>query len=224
MSASPAQERIRSYKKRASRVTVGQQRALDAGWDRFGVAEAEAPLDFAALFGRSAPVVLEIGFGMGETTAAMAAADPGRDILAIDVHTPGVGALLNDVAARGLTNVRVATGDAVTLLEQRIGDGALAEIRVFFPDPWPKPRHHKRRLIRPDFVALAATKLALGGVLHCATDWAPYAEHMLAVIGAEVRFAVDGFTPRPPHRPVTRFELQGLAKGHEVYDVIARRR
>jgi len=223
---------IRSYKKRASRVTAGQQRALDTLFDRYGVPGAVtpdapvdgSPVDPAELFGRRAPLVVEIGFGMGETTAAMAAADPATDILAIDVHTPGVGALLADLDRRGLTNVRVATGDAVPFITTRVPDAALAGLRVFFPDPWPKPRHHKRRLVDAAFVALAARKLAPGGVLHSATDWTSYAEQMLDVISADAHFAVDGFAPRPSFRPVTRFEWQGLAKGHAVYDVIARRR
>ncbi len=230
-------EAIRSYKKRASRVTAGQQRALETLFDRYGVPGAvapdapvdaapvdAAPIDPGQLFGRRAPLVVEIGFGMGETTAAMAAADPATDILAIDVHTPGVGALLAELDRRGLTNVRVATGDAVPLLTVRVPDGALAGIRVYFPDPWPKPRHHKRRLVDAAFVALAARKLAPGGLLHCATDWMSYAQQMLDVISTDRHFTTDGLAPRPVFRPVTRFERQGLAKGHTVYDVIARRR
>ena len=161
---------------------------------------------------------------MGETTAAMAAADPGVDLLAIDVHTPGVGSLLADVSRRALTNVRVATGDAVPFVRDRIAAASLAGIRVYFPDPWPKSRHHKRRLVDAAFVTLAAAKLAPGGELHCATDWQPYAEQMLAVVTENGSFDVDGFAPRPPSRPVTRFERQGLAKGHSVFDLIARRR
>ncbi|MDQ1682599.1 MAG: tRNA (guanine-N7-)-methyltransferase, partial [Frankiaceae bacterium] len=198
--------------------------ALDTLFARFGVADDDSPIDAVALFGRRAPLVLEIGFGMGETTALMADADPERDVLAVDVHTPGVGALLADVDRRGLDNVRVARGDAVPLLRTRIANGSLAELRVFFPDPWPKPRHHKRRLVDAEFVDLAATKLHSGGVLHLATDWSSYAEQMLAVVSGDDRFTVDGFAPRPASRPVTRFENQGLAKGHEVYDVIAFRR
>jgi tRNA (guanine-N7-)-methyltransferase len=205
-------------------VTPGQQRALDTLFARFGVADDDSPIDPVALFGRRAPLVLEIGFGMGETTAAMAAADPATDVLAIDVHTPGVGALLAELDRRALTNVRVATGDAVPFLAHRVADGSLAGIRVYFPDPWPKPRHHKRRLVDADFVALSAGKLTSGGVLHCATDWTPYAEQMLAVITADDHFTTEGLAARPDFRPLTRFERQGLAKGHEVYDVIARRR
>jgi len=184
-------------------VTPGQQRALDAHFTRYGVPDSDALIDPVTLFGRG---------------------DRFRDVLAVDVHTPGVGALLADVSRRGLDNVRVATGDAMPLLTTRIADGSLAEIRVFFPDPWPKPRHHKRRLVDAQFVDLAALKLRSGGVLHCATDWTSYAEQMLAAVRGDERFTVDGFAPRPASRPVTRFEDQGLAKGHEVYDVIARRR
>ncbi|MCU1677602.1 MAG: tRNA ((46)-N7)-methyltransferase TrmB [Frankiales bacterium] len=217
-------EPIRSYKKRASRVTAGQQRALDAYFPRFAVDGDGGPVDPVDLFGRDAPLVVEIGFGMGETTAAMAAADPATDVIAIDVHTPGVGALLADVGRRRLTNVRVAAEDAVPFVQTRIPDGSLAGLRVYFPDPWPKPRHHKRRLVDAAFVELAATKLRSGGTLHCATDWESYAVQMLAVVTADGRFDADGFSPRPEWRPVTRFENQGRAKGHEVYDVIARRR
>ncbi|RKS77331.1 tRNA (guanine-N7-)-methyltransferase [Motilibacter peucedani] len=219
-----ADARIRSFKLRRGRVTPGQQRALDTLWHRYGVEWAPGALpEPAELFGRTAPLVLEVGFGMGETTAAMAAADPGRDVLAVDVHTPGVGALLAEVGRRGLGNVRVATGDGVDLL-RALPPASLDELRVFFPDPWPKARHHKRRLVDAGFVALAAERLAAGGRLHVATDWEPYAEQVLEVVGADERFAVEGWTPRPAHRPVTRFERQGLAKGHRVRDVVGVRR
>jgi tRNA (guanine-N7-)-methyltransferase len=159
----------------------------------------------------------------------MAAADPARDVLAIDVHTPGVGALLHGIAERGLRNLRVLTGDAVEVLRDMIPGGSLAEVRVFFPDPWPMARHHKRRLVDAGFARLVATRLAPGGRLHVATDWASYAEQVLAVTDAEVAFhnphdAYAGYAPRPAHRPVTRFEAQGLAKGHEVFDIVVERR
>ena len=205
-------------------MTPGQQRALDAYFARYGVPDTDAPIDPATLFGRHAPLILEIGFGMGETTAAMADEDRSRDVLAVDVHTPGVGALLADIGRRGLENVRVMRGDAMPLLRTRLPDGSVAEIRVFFPDPWPKPRHHKRRLVDTEFIDLAAAKLQSGGVLHCATDWTSYAEQMLATVSGDERYTVDGFSPRPASRPVTRFENQGIAKGHQVYDVIAQRR
>jgi len=169
--------------------------------------------------------VLEIGFGMGETTLAMAAADPERDLVAVDVHTPGAGALLRDLEVAGLTNVRVMVADAVAVLHRMIAPGSLEEVRVFFPDPWPKVRHHKRRLLSPAVVHLIATRLAPGGRLHVATDWEPYASSVLQVVAAEA-LLVDpgGYAPRPPERPLTRFEQQGLAKGHKVFDVICERR
>ena len=217
---------IRSFKLRRGRVTPAQQRALDAYWPVFGVSDDDCPLDVAAVFGRVAPVVLEIGFGMGETTAELAAAQPDRDVLAVDVHTPGAGALLAAVGRLGLQNVRVLLGDAVPLLRDRLPAGAVSEVRVFFPDPWPKARHTKRRLLDAGFVALVADRLAPGGVLHVATDWPPYAAQVLAVVEAEPRLAnpYGGPAPRPPWRPVTRFERQGLARGHVVQDVIAVRR
>ncbi len=217
---------IRTFKARRGRVTRRQQRALDEVWAAYGLDAATEPIDPAAVFGRRAPLVLEIGFGMGETTAAMAADDPARDLVAVDVHTPGAGALLHEIDARGLTNVRVVLGDAVGMLRDGIAPGVLDEVRVFFPDPWPKARHHKRRLVSAPFAALVASRLRPGGRLHCATDWAPYAEQMLAVVDGEplLRNEYGGFAPRPPWRPVTRFERQGIAKGHAVFDVIAARR
>jgi tRNA (guanine-N7-)-methyltransferase len=176
--------------------------------------------------GAGLPVVLEIGFGMGEATAAMAAADPGTGVLAADVHTPGQGNLLALAARAGLRNVRVANGDAVVLLRDMIAPGALAGLRVFFPDPWPKARHHKRRLIQPEFVALAVSRLRPGAFVHCATDWEPYAEQMLEVLGgcAELANRYEGWAPRPEERPLTRFEQQGIDKGHVVRDLVFTRR
>ncbi|WP_326597700.1 tRNA (guanosine(46)-N7)-methyltransferase TrmB [Streptomyces sp. NBC_01803] len=217
---------IRSFQPRRSRVTSAQRDALLRLWSRWGLEiDGRERLDLGALFG-GLPVVLEIGFGMGEATAEMAAADPGTGILATDVHTPGQGNLLRLAEQRGLTNVRVANGDAIILLREMIAPGALAGVRVFFPDPWPKKRHHKRRIVQPEFVELAASRLAPGALLHCATDWEPYAESMLDVLTASPSFANaagDGFAPRPADRPLTRFERQGLAKGHVVRDVLFRR-
>ena len=221
---SDPQPRIRSYKPRRGRVTFGQQRALDELWGRFGIdTEPVQHLDPQQVFGRKAPLVLEIGFGMGETTVAMAADAPEEDLVAVDVHTPGVGALLAGLEREGLSNVRVATCDAVDLLRDGLGPASLSEVRVFFPDPWPKSRHHKRRLVSPSFLDLVADRLRPGGRLHCATDWAGYAASMLAVIGADPRFELPegGVSPRPESRPVTRFERQGLSKGHEVFDILA---
>lgn len=173
------------------------------------------------------PVVLEIGFGMGEATAQMAAADPGTGILAVDVHTPGQGNLLGLAERNGLSNIRVANGDAIILLREMLAPDALDGVRVYFPDPWPKSRHHKRRLIQPEFLSLAARRLKPGAVLHCATDWEPYAEQMLEVLSAHPDFENTqqdgGYTPRPSFRPLTRFESQGLNKGHVVHDLVFRR-
>lgn len=218
-------EALHSFKRRGGRVTPGQRRALDALLPVFGVPVAAGALDPVAVFGRTAPLVLEIGFGMGEATVAMAAADPGRDVLAVDVHVAGAGALLREVEAQGLRNVRVVVGDAVEVLHRMLGPGSLDEVRVFFPDPWPKARHHKRRLVGTAFVGLVVDRLVSGGHLHCATDWAPYADQMLAVVAGQPGLVNDhgGFAPRPPGRPVTRFEQQGLDRGHQVFDVIARR-
>jgi tRNA (guanine-N7-)-methyltransferase len=231
----PHPTRVRSFQPRRGRVTPGQRRALLRLWPHWGVeVDGRTRIDLDALFdGR--PVVLEIGFGMGEATAQMAAADPDTGVLAVDVHTPGQGNLLRLAEERGLNNVRVANGDAVLLLQEMLPPASLAGVRVFFPDPWPKARHHKRRIIQPDFVELLASRMAPGALLHCATDWESYAEWMLRVLEASPSFAnatpgtggggdvASGFAPRPADRPVTRFERQGLAKGHVVRDLLFRR-
>ena len=217
--------RIRTFKPRRGRVTPRQQRALAELWSGYGVELTGEPFDAPYVFGRRAPLVLEIGFGMGEATAAMAQANPGRDVLAADVHTPGAGALLDEARRRGLTNLRVALGDGLDALHDMLAPGALDEVRVFFPDPWPKARHHKRRLVGPAFAALVGSRLRPGGRLHCATDWEPYARQMVEVIAAEPTLVnpAGGFAPRPEWRPITRFERRGLAQGHRVFDVIAYR-
>jgi tRNA (guanine-N7-)-methyltransferase len=191
----------------------------------YAIDPAGPPLDPAALFGREAPLVLEIGCGMGEATAAMAAADPDRDYLAADVHTPGLANLLALAERDGLGNVRAARGDAVELLRDLMKPGALDAVHVFFPDPWPKARHHKRRIVRPEVVALIRERLAPGGLLHCATDWPPYAEQMLAVLDADpgLRNLHGGYAPRPASRPVTKFERRALAAGRPVADLVYRR-
>ena len=193
---------------------------------RFGLAFTGQPLDFRTLFGREAPVVVEVGSGMGETTARIAAETPQRDYLAIEVHAPGVGSLLRQVAELGLTNVRVVQHDAVEVMREMIPADSLAAIHVFFPDPWPKLRHHKRRLIQPGFAALAASRLARGGVLHVATDWEDYANHVLAVLAetAALRNTAEGFAERPATRPETKFERRGLRLGHGVWDIVFQRR
>ncbi|MFF4220929.1 tRNA (guanosine(46)-N7)-methyltransferase TrmB [Streptomyces nondiastaticus] len=224
------ERRIRSFQPRRSRVTTGQGEALRRLWPKWGLdIDGLSKLDLGELFGDpDLPVVLEIGFGMGEATAKMAAADPGTGILACDVHTPGQGNLLGLAERNGLDNIRVANGDAIILLREMLAPDSLAGLRVYFPDPWPKKRHHKRRLIQPEFLALAATRMAPGALLHCATDWEPYAEQMLEVLSAAPDFentqADGGFAPRPEFRPLTRFEGQGLDKGHVVHDLLFRRK
>lgn len=222
------ERRIRSFQPRRSRVTAGQADALQRLWPLWGLdIDGQRGIDLAGLFGNARPVVLEVGFGMGEATARMAAADPGTNILAVDVHTPGQGNLLALAERDGLSNIRVANGDAIILLREMLAPGSLAGLRVYFPDPWPKKRHHKRRLIQPEFLTLAATRLTPGAVVHCATDWEPYAEQMLDVLTAHPDFENTvpdgGFAPRPAHRPRTRFEGQGLDKGHVVNDLLFRR-
>ncbi len=217
---------IRTFKYRRGRVTLAQQHAIDTVGPVLGLDLGSGLIDPEALFGRSAPLVFEIGFGMGETTAALALVQPELDVIAIDVHTPGAGALLRALSAQGSTNVRVAVGDALEVLRGMVPMGSLDEIRLFFPDPWPKTKHFKRRLFNPDFASLAVSRLKPGGAVHVATDWGPYAEQVLDVIDAEPLLAndFDGVAPRPAYRPVTRFEAQGLGKGHDVFDIVARRR
>jgi tRNA (guanine-N7-)-methyltransferase len=233
--AAHSERRIRSFHPRRGRITTGQASALARRWASWGIDIDGTPLGLRALFGQEyQDVVLEIGFGMGDATAEMAAADPARGILAADVHTPGQGNLLALAEKRQLTNIRVANGDAVILLRDMLAPGSLAGIRIFFPDPWPKARHHKRRLIQPEFTALAASRLRPGSTLHCATDWEPYADQMLKVLSAEpaLENAYEGHCgtgyadtdPRPAHRPMTKFEQQGLANGHVVHDLLFRRR
>lgn len=213
---------IRSYVLRQGRFSRGQQRAYEELLPRFGVPYQRNPLDLQALFGRSAAVIVEVGFGMGETTARIAAENPANDYLGIEVHTPGVGSLLRQVEEHALTNVRIVTHDAVEVLRDMVPPASLAGIHVFFPDPWPKKRHHKRRLVQPDFAALARDRLKPGGYIHVATDWQEYAEHVLAILAATPGLAntVPAFAPRPPTRPETKFERRGLALGHGVWDIL----
>ncbi|MFA7268420.1 MAG: tRNA (guanosine(46)-N7)-methyltransferase TrmB [Sterolibacterium sp.] len=221
-------EPIRSFVLRQGRVTAAQQRHYQQGLPQWGVAYRSALLDFAEVFGRpagSAPKFLEIGFGMGETTALIAAAHPENDYLGIEVHTPGVGGLLKEIAERNLTNVRIVQHDAVEVLRDMIPLASLAGIHIFFPDPWPKKRHHKRRLLQSPLVRLLAERLAPSGYLHCATDWEEYAQQMLEVLGAEPLLinTAEGFAERPAYRPQTKFETRGLRLGHGVWDVVFRR-
>ncbi len=213
---------VRSFVLRQGRLSPAQARALADLYPRFGLAFAPQPIDFARVFGRRAPAILEIGFGMGETTAAIAQAHREHDFVAVDVHTPGVGALLKELAARALDNVRVVRHDAVEVVEHMIPPHSLAGVHVFFPDPWPKKRHHKRRLLQPAFVRALATRLAPGGYLHAATDWEEYAQEILATFAAEPLLAntAAGFAPRPPWRPQTKFEARGARLGHPSFDVL----
>jgi tRNA (guanine-N7-)-methyltransferase len=217
---------IRSFVLRQGRVSDAQRRFHEDGMPRWGIAYRPAPLDLDAVFGRSARKILEIGCGMGETTAAIAAAHPQNDYLGIEVHTPGVGSLLKEIATRELSNLRVIQHDAVEVVRDMIAPGSLSGIHIFFPDPWPKKRQQKRRLIQPGFVSLLASRLAPNGYLHCATDWEEYALQMLDVLAAEALLAnmANDFAPRPPYRPQTKFESRGLRLGHGVWDVIFRRR
>ena len=224
-SAPPDRARVRSYVLRGGRLGPGQQRALQELAPRFVLPWSARAPDLTAVFGRRAPLVLEIGFGMGDATAAVAAAQPATDFLGVEVHEAGVGALLRRIGEQGLSNLRIVRHDAVEVLRTMIAPASLAGIHIWFPDPWPKKRHHKRRLIQGPFVADLAARLAPGGYLHCATDWQPYAEQMLAVLGAEpaLRNSAAGYAPRPAWRPLTRFEQRGLKLGHGVWDLVFRR-
>jgi tRNA (guanine-N7-)-methyltransferase len=221
-----APHRIRSFHPRRGRVSPQREESFQRLWPAFGVPVEEKKTDLAAIFGRRAPLVVEIGSGMGETTAAMAAADPARDYLAVEVHYAGIANLLSLADQAGLANVRVARGDAITLLTRMLEPGSVDAIHVFFPDPWPKARHHKRRLIRPENVALLRAALRPGGILHCATDWPEYAEVMLQVLAADPGLVntTSGYAHRPAHRPVTKFEQRGLDEGRPISDLIFRRR
>jgi tRNA (guanine-N7-)-methyltransferase len=224
--ASPPRRAIRSFVVRAGRMGPGQARALAELGPRFIVPFAAEPVDFAASFGRRVPLVLEIGFGMGDATAAIAQALPAVDFVGVEVHPPGVGALLKRIDALGLANLRIVQHDAVEVVERMVAPASLAGVHVFFPDPWHKARHHKRRLIQAPFVRLLASRLAAGGYLHCATDWEPYAQQMLEVLAAEPALVnrSEGFAPRPAYRPVTKFETRGLGLGHGVWDLVFEKR
>jgi tRNA (guanine-N7-)-methyltransferase len=219
---------VRSFVIRGGRLTAAQQRALDALWPRFGLDAGDAPYDLDAAFGRAAPRILEIGFGNGDHLAASAARHPEIDFVGVEVHPPGVGRLLLSCEASNLTNLRVVRRDAVEVLAQAIGPASLDEVWLYFPDPWPKKRHHKRRLVQAPFVALVAERLKPGGAWRLATDWEPYAEHMLAMLSAcpllENGAPGGGYLPRPDDRAATRFERRGTRLGHEVRDLVFRRR
>ncbi|HUO96085.1 MAG TPA: tRNA (guanosine(46)-N7)-methyltransferase TrmB [Steroidobacteraceae bacterium] len=219
---------IRSYVKRGGRITEAQQRALETLWPRYGLEYRAAPLDLDAVFGRRAPRTLEIGFGDGETLVTLAARHPESDYLGLEVHAPGIGHCLLRAAAEELGNLKLMQHDAVEVLEHALAPAALDEVLIYFPDPWPKKRHHKRRLVQPAFAALLASRLASGGRLRLATDWPPYAEWMREVLDANPDFAnvagALGYVPRPPERPVTKFERRGTRLGQAARDLEYRRR
>ncbi len=218
---------IRSFVRREGRLTPGQERALTNLWPQFGVNESTETIDLNNLFGRKAPKVLEIGFGNGASLAEMAKAHPENDYLGVEVHRPGVGQLLMHIEEHELTNLRVACTDAVELLKQRIFDNSLSRVQLYFPDPWHKKRHHKRRIIQPEFVTLLAQKLKPTGHLHMATDWEHYAEQMLNDLSGSDAFKNTSpdntFIPRPEYRPLTKFEQRGLRLGHGVWDLLFER-
>jgi tRNA (guanine-N7-)-methyltransferase len=216
------QRGIRSFVLRAGRTTEAQTRALSELGPRWIVPYSDTETDWTTVFGRRAPRVLEIGFGMGDATAQIAAARPETDFIGAEVHPPGVGALLQRIDAAQLGNLRIVQHDAVQVLRHMIAPHSLDGLHIYFPDPWPKKRHHKRRLIQPEFVRLAVSRLRAGGYLHCATDWQPYAEHMLEVLRAEPGLAntAEHFAQRPDWRPVSKFERRGLNLGHGVWDLM----
>lgn len=219
---------IRSYVIRAGRMTEGQARAFERFWPEYGLSLEDGPLVWAAIFGREAPRVLEIGFGMGDSLLQMAREEPDKDFIGIEVHPPGVGALVNNAAKAGVRNLRVYLADAVDVLNECIAEDSLQRVQIYFPDPWHKKKHHKRRIIQPPLVALLARRLTPGGLLHLATDWEAYAEHMSEVLAAEPLLEncadADRFVSRPDFRPVTKFERRGERLGHGVWDLLYRRK
>jgi tRNA (guanine-N7-)-methyltransferase len=226
----PNQERfsrrvVRSFVLRQGRMGSGQHKALAELAPRFVLPYVVSGIDLNQVFGRAAPKILEIGFGMGQTTAEIAAANPDRDYLAVEVHTPGVGSLLKLIGERGLTNLRIIQHDAIEVIEHMIPNASLSGVHIFFPDPWPKKRHHKRRLVQPDLVEMISRKLLPGGYLHCATDWENYAVQMLEVLTSEetLENTAESYIERPKWRPLTKFELRGVRLGHGVWDLLFRR-
>ncbi len=219
---------VKSFVKREGRLTPGQQKALDVLWPKFGIEADNQPIDMQTLFGRKAPVVFEIGFGNGASLIEMAIHQLENDFIGVEVHRPGVGQLLKAIEENNLTNVRVAFTDAVELLKPQVADNALHRVQLYFPDPWHKKRHHKRRIIQPAFVDVLAQKIRAGGFLHMATDWQDYAEQMLQDLSASHDFintsTSDDFIPRPDYRPLTKFEQRGHRLGHGVWDLLFQRR
>lgn len=222
----PTERRIKSFVTRAGRLSTAQARALETLGPQFCIPYSKTPLDLDQAFGRAAPTILEIGFGMGETSAAIATSLPEKNFIGVEVHTPGVGSLLKLIGEQGLANMRLIQHDAFEVITHMIAPDSLAGVHVFFPDPWHKARHNKRRLIQPPFVALLASRIAPGGYLHCATDWQDYAEQMLQVLSAEPSLAntAPDYALRPDYRPVTKFENRGLRLGHGVWDLVFEKR
>jgi tRNA (guanine-N7-)-methyltransferase len=219
--------KIQSFVKREGRLTAGQAKALETHWPDMGLEHQAGRQDFSQVFSRSAPVVMEIGFGMGKSLVEMASNEPDKDFIGIEVHTPGVGACLADAAQSDLSNLRVYAHDAVEVLADCVADASLSRMQLFFPDPWHKTRHHKRRIVQAEFVQQLRTKLAIGGVFHMATDWQNYAEHMLEVMSQAPGYlnlsATKDYVPRPEQRPLTKFEQRGHRLGHGVWDLIFER-
>ncbi|MBO9515017.1 MAG: tRNA (guanosine(46)-N7)-methyltransferase TrmB [Variovorax sp.] len=224
--AHPLHRRLKSFVRRAGRTTEGQARAYEQFGPAFLLPYRAEPLDLPSAFGRQAPTILEIGFGMGEATAHIAALMPEKNFLCCEVHEPGVGALLKRIGEQNLQNIRICAHDAVDVLDHMLRPATLSGVHVFFPDPWHKKRHNKRRLIQGPFVRKLAEHLAPGGYLHCATDWEPYAQQMLEVLSQEPLLrntAANGYAPKPAYRPLTKFENRGLKLGHGVWDVVFER-
>jgi len=215
---------IRSFVIRAGRITIGQKNAFDTWWPKFGLSLFKGPIDLEHVFGRKAPLVLEIGFGMGDSLLEMARNEPDKNFIGIEVHPPGVGRLINVAGQENLTNLRVYMADAMDVLEDCIPDGCIDRLQLYFPDPWHKKKHNKRRILQSAFVQQVRPKIAAGGIFHMATDWQAYAEHMLEVMknatGFVTEFTEDGYAPRPHYRPITKFEKRGERLGHGVWDLL----
>ncbi|GAC13757.1 tRNA (guanosine(46)-N7)-methyltransferase TrmB [Aliiglaciecola lipolytica] len=220
-------QKIRSFVKREGRLTKGQAKALEEFWPTMGLLHSDGKLDFEQVFGRIAPIVLEIGFGMGKSLVEMAANETDKDFIGIEVHRPGVGTCMAEADEQGVSNLRVFEHDAVEVLADCVADQSIDRLQLFFPDPWHKKRHHKRRIIQPDFVQKLRAKLKIGGVFHMATDWENYAEHMLEVMSSAEGFKNlsqhDDYVPRPENRPLTKFEQRGHRLGHGVWDLMFER-
>ncbi len=218
---------IRSFVIRAGRITVGQKAAFESWWPQYGLSLYKGALDLEAIFGRKAPLVLEIGFGMGDSLLEMAKNEPEKDFIGIEVHPPGVGKLINNAGKEDVKNLRVFMADAMDVLEDCIPDGSIDRLQLYFPDPWHKKKHNKRRIVQPPFVQKLRPKLKVGGVFHMATDWQPYAEHMLEVMNAAPGFhnliKQGDYSPRPDYRPETKFERRGERLGHGVWDLLFQR-